>query len=143
MLVTSYPCSERFADAHTVTAHRESSRGTTSRTIAISTMMLSRSSCLIRAKSTSSLVRSNRRWTTTDATQETKKKKKGWWHSAELWGGAGALAGWGMSGSASCVCSLRISYSLCFTSFALIPLNAFIVCFVLACCSLRRLPTRP
>ena len=27
-------------------------------------------------------------------------KKKGWWHSAELWGGLGALAGWGMSGSA-------------------------------------------
>lgn len=24
--------------------------------------------------------------------------KKGWWHSAELWGGLGALAGWGMSG---------------------------------------------
>jgi hypothetical protein len=29
------------------------------------------------------------------------QKKTGWWYSAELWGGAGALAGWGMSGSAS------------------------------------------
>lgn len=25
---------------------------------------------------------------------------KGWWHSAEFWGAMGALAGWGMSGSA-------------------------------------------
>jgi hypothetical protein len=41
--------------------------------------------------------------------------KKGWWHSAELWGGLGATAGWGMSGSAStytmnktgCECSTR------------------------------------
>ena len=24
--------------------------------------------------------------------------KKGWWSSAEFWGGAGALAGWGMTG---------------------------------------------
>lgn len=28
------------------------------------------------------------------------KAKKGWWHSAEFWGGAGAIAGWGMSGAA-------------------------------------------
>ena len=27
-------------------------------------------------------------------------KKTGWWHSAELWGGLGAVAGWGMSLSA-------------------------------------------
>jgi len=27
-------------------------------------------------------------------------KKNGWWHSAEFWGGLGALAGWGMSLSA-------------------------------------------
>eukprot|EP00729_Bicosta_minor_P002469 gene2469-10446_t len=26
--------------------------------------------------------------------------KKGWWTSAEFWGGAGALAGWGMTGAA-------------------------------------------
>jgi predicted butyrate kinase (DUF1464 family) len=26
--------------------------------------------------------------------------KKSWWHSAEFWGGAGAIAGWGMSGAA-------------------------------------------
>lgn len=26
--------------------------------------------------------------------------KKGWWYSAELWGGLGAIAGWGMSGAA-------------------------------------------
>jgi len=32
------------------------------------------------------------------AKEETKKKT--WWTSAELWGGLGALAGWGMSGSA-------------------------------------------
>lgn len=28
------------------------------------------------------------------------EKKTGWWHSAELWGGLGAAAGWGMSGAA-------------------------------------------
>jgi hypothetical protein len=27
-------------------------------------------------------------------------RPKGWWHSAEFWGGLGALAGWGMSGAA-------------------------------------------
>lgn len=27
-------------------------------------------------------------------------QKGGWWHSAEFWGGMGALAGWGMSGAA-------------------------------------------
>ena len=31
---------------------------------------------------------------------EAKKESKGFWHSAELWGGLGALAGWGMSGAA-------------------------------------------
>jgi Mitochondrial pyruvate carriers len=34
------------------------------------------------------------------ATEQIPKKKSGWWHSAELWGGLGAMAGWGMSGSA-------------------------------------------
>jgi hypothetical protein len=29
-----------------------------------------------------------------------KQNDKGWWHSAEFWGGIGALAGWGMSGAA-------------------------------------------
>lgn len=28
------------------------------------------------------------------------EEKKGWWYSAELWGGLGAIAGWGMSGAA-------------------------------------------
>jgi len=34
--------------------------------------------------------------------QEASKKTTsgGWWHSAEFWGGMGALAGWGMSGAA-------------------------------------------
>ena len=41
--------------------------------------------------------------TSTSTTETTTKKSKGWWYSAELWGGAGALAGWGMSGSASYV----------------------------------------
>mmetsp|Transcript_21042 Transcript_21042/g.29701 ORF Transcript_21042/g.29701 Transcript_21042/m.29701 type:complete len:274 (+) Transcript_21042:210-1031(+) len=54
-----------------------------------------------------------RRWMTSDAgkkeaaetavkeaTEAAEKKKTGWWHSAEFWGGMGALAGWGMSGSA-------------------------------------------
>ena len=35
--------------------------------------------------------------TTTSATTT---EKKTWWNSAELWGGLGALAGWGMSGAA-------------------------------------------
>ena len=41
-----------------------------------------------------------------EAVKETPKEaakageKKGWWHSAELWGGLGAIAGWGMSGAA-------------------------------------------
>jgi hypothetical protein len=29
-----------------------------------------------------------------------KEESKGWWNSAEVWGGLGALAGWGMSGAA-------------------------------------------
>jgi len=32
--------------------------------------------------------------------EESTKKGGGWWHSAELWGGLGAVAGWGMSGAA-------------------------------------------
>jgi hypothetical protein len=32
--------------------------------------------------------------------QSTKEEPKGWWTSAQFWGGLGALAGWGMSGSA-------------------------------------------
>jgi hypothetical protein len=38
--------------------------------------------------------------TTTTTTTTTAETKKGLWHSAEFWGGAGALAGWGISGSA-------------------------------------------
>jgi Mitochondrial pyruvate carriers len=34
------------------------------------------------------------------APAEEAAKKKGLWHSAELWGGLGAIAGWGMSGAA-------------------------------------------
>lgn len=41
---------------------------------------------------------SYRRHQSSSSSSET--KKKGWWHSAELWGAAGALAGWGMSGAA-------------------------------------------
>jgi len=33
-------------------------------------------------------------------TSASSTEKKGWWSSAEFWGGLGALAGWGMSGSA-------------------------------------------
>ena len=29
-----------------------------------------------------------------------KEESKGWWSSAQFWGGLGAIAGWGMSGSA-------------------------------------------
>lgn len=29
-----------------------------------------------------------------------KEAPKGWWHSAQFWGGLGAVAGWGMTGSA-------------------------------------------
>jgi hypothetical protein len=38
--------------------------------------------------------------TTTTASASSNSTKSGWWHSAELWGGFGALAGWGMSLSA-------------------------------------------
>ena len=42
--------------------------------------------------------------TTAATTTTTKQQSKGgWWHSAELWGTAGALACWGMAGSASYV----------------------------------------
>jgi|Transcript_21101 hypothetical protein len=55
-----------------------------------------------------------RRWLTNDAGKKeaaekaakeapaaaAETKKTGYWHSAEFWGGMGALAGWGMSGSA-------------------------------------------
>ena len=67
-----------------------------------------------------------------------KEKKTGWWHSAELWGGLGALAGWGMSGSAIYDATLKgpevisltmtpvlMVYSSMFTywSFVIIPKN--------------------
>lgn len=35
-----------------------------------------------------------------DAAKAPPAEKKSWWNSAELWGGLGALAGWGMSGAA-------------------------------------------
>lgn len=37
-----------------------------------------------------------RRWKSSSA----KEESKGWWSSAEAWGAMGAIAGWGMSGSA-------------------------------------------
>lgn len=40
-----------------------------------------------------------RRWLSHQSA-ETTQEKKHWWRSAELWGGLGALAGWGMSGAA-------------------------------------------
>lgn len=36
----------------------------------------------------------------TTVAKDVPKKKTGLWHSAEFWGGAGAIAGWGMSGAA-------------------------------------------
>ena len=41
--------------------------------------------------------------TVTTAKQQSQGGGGGWWHSAELWGTAGALACWGMAGSASYV----------------------------------------
>jgi len=39
--------------------------------------------------------------TTTSSSSTTEEaSKEGWWHSAQFWGGLGALAGWGMSGAA-------------------------------------------
>jgi hypothetical protein len=83
-----------------------------------------------------------RRWLTDNSATESAaavtKKKTGWWHSAELWGGLGALAGWGMSASAIYdaankgpeVISLTMTpvlivYSSMFTywSFIIIPKN--------------------
>ncbi|GKY92080.1 pyruvate transporter mpc1 [Mayamaea pseudoterrestris] len=40
------------------------------------------------------------RRTFTSSSSTSSPKKTGWWYSAELWGGFGALAGWGMSASA-------------------------------------------
>lgn len=34
------------------------------------------------------------------STEQAGQKKTGWWHSAQFWGGAGAIAGWGMTGAA-------------------------------------------
>ena len=51
-----------------------------------------------------------RRWLATqkeEAASAPQKNKKGWWHSAEFWGAAGALAGWGMSGAAIYDASLQ------------------------------------
>jgi len=36
-----------------------------------------------------------------------KEAPKGWWHSAQFWGGLGAVAGWGMTGSAIYDASLK------------------------------------
>jgi Mitochondrial pyruvate carriers len=47
-----------------------------------------------------------RRWMTTETKETVKeavtpnKEKTSWWSDAKFWGGLGALAGWGMSGSA-------------------------------------------
>ena len=41
------------------------------------------------------------------ATKNAEAKKKRLWHSAEFWGGMGALAGWGMSGAAIYDASLQ------------------------------------
>ena len=41
--------------------------------------------------------------TATAVASPTKSANRGWWYSAELWGTAGALACWGMAGSASYV----------------------------------------
>jgi hypothetical protein len=49
-----------------------------------------------------------RRWLSKDSTTVSNKQQVnnnkttpgGWWNSAEVWGGMGALAGWGMSGAA-------------------------------------------
>ena len=38
--------------------------------------------------------------TSTSTSTSTQKGTGDWWHSAEVWGGLGALAGWGMSGAA-------------------------------------------
>lgn len=70
-------------------------------TASTSKLLLRQSACRIRP--------TMRRWMA-EAAKETEAvvkeipkevpKAKGWWHSAEFWGGMGALAGWGMSGAA-------------------------------------------
>jgi len=68
-------------------------------------MLSSASSRVAMATMTRSRAVISRRWATT-AKEAVKKEapkeeaKKGWWYSAELWGGLGAIAGWGMSLSA-------------------------------------------
>lgn len=61
---------------------------------------LSRSRIVVRRYLSESANKKTKESAASTAAKEETKKKTGWWHSAELWGGLGALAGWGMSGSA-------------------------------------------
>lgn len=46
------------------------------------------------------MLRTSRRFVGKRFKSAKSEESKGWWSSAEVWGGLGALAGWGMSGSA-------------------------------------------
>lgn len=72
-----------------------------------SRLLLTSVSRVTRGRSTTATTAA-RRWlseTAKDASEPA--KKKGLWHSAEFWGGMGALAGWGMSGAAIYDASLQ------------------------------------
>lgn len=46
------------------------------------------------------IVRTIRQLSSKQSSKSVLSKPKSWWHSAEFWGGAGAIAGWGMTGAA-------------------------------------------
>eukprot|EP00980_Cylindrotheca_fusiformis_P012893 scaffold3211_cov120-Cylindrotheca_fusiformis.AAC.1 len=61
------------------------------------------SNAMLRSTSRTAAAMTRRRWKSSSTSKETAPAAaaaKSWWSSAEVWGGLGALAGWGMSGSA-------------------------------------------
>ena len=71
--------------------------------------MYSRAATATLSRSKRVVVLTRRRWLSQETVSKSKQqpqkvpkneKPGGWWNSAEVWGGMGALAGWGMSGAA-------------------------------------------
>jgi mitochondrial pyruvate carrier 1 len=87
-------------------------RGTIGASRRLATVSLSRSRRVVVVRRCLTTSTKQEAATTTPATTLTgggseMAKKTGWWYSAELWGGLGALAGWGMSGAAIYDASLQ------------------------------------
>ena len=72
----------------------------TSRCLAMATLRRTRGAPARRWLSDTAAKEAAAKETTVASAAKDGAKKSGWWHSAELWGGLGAIAGWGMSGSA-------------------------------------------